>query len=153
MPSPPSPPRSCPTGFDDTLVSGYLDEELTQGDAQRVRLHLEDCAPCRQMYAELGEIRAASRSTPFRPPPDDGWDERPRGSLSLVSRNVGWLLLGVWAVVVVGVALWALATSPGTLLEKLIPVSVGGAVVLLFLSVLLDRLRTLKTDRYRRVQK
>ena len=35
-------------GFDEALISGYLDGELTQGDAQRVRVHLEDCAVCQR---------------------------------------------------------------------------------------------------------
>lgn len=143
----------CPTDFDQTLLSGYLDRELTQGESQRVRLHLEGCAHCREVLAELDRLREATRTTPFRPPPDDGWDERPRGLASLLSRSLGWTVVLVWAAVVLGFALWQLATAPENLWVKLLIAAPAAGAVLLFLSVLLDRLRALETDRYRRVLK
>jgi anti-sigma factor RsiW len=143
----------CPTAFDDTLLSGYLDKELTQGDDQRVRLHLEDCANCRATLDELERLRAASRSTPFVPVPDDQWDERPRGPLSGFARRLGWVMIIGWVAVLAGLAVWEFVVSPGALGPKLLTAAAVGGPVLLFVSVLLDRLRTLKTDRYRSVLK
>lgn len=143
----------CPAAFDQTLLSGYLDRELTQGESQRVRLHLEDCAACREELAELARLRAATRATPFRPPGDDGWDERPRGLPSLLTRRLGWTLVLAWAAVIVCFAVWQLVTAPEDLGVKLLVASPTAGVALLFLSVLFDRLRTYKTDRYRRVLK
>jgi predicted anti-sigma-YlaC factor YlaD len=143
----------CPTGFDEALLSGCLDGELTQIDVERVHLHLEDCAACRSLFDELRRVREASRSTPFQPAPDDQWDERPRGPLSLVARRVGWVMVVAWVVVVAAFAAWQLATSPEGLGVKLLIFSCIAGPALLLLSVLVDRLRTLKTDRYRRVLK
>jgi predicted anti-sigma-YlaC factor YlaD len=143
----------CPTKFDQTLLSGHLDRELTQGEGQRVRLHLEDCAACREELADLARLRQATRTTPFRPPEDDGWDERPRGLSSLLTRRLGWTMVLAWAAVILVFAVWQLATAPEDLGVKLLVASPTAGVVLLFLSVLLDRLRTYKTDRYRRVLK
>jgi anti-sigma factor RsiW len=145
--------KRCPTAFDDTLLSGYLDRELTQGDAQRVRLHLEDCATCRATLDELSRLRAASRSTLFVPVPDDQWDERPRGPLSGFARRLGWVIVIGWLTVLTGLAVWELVVSPGALGPKLLTVAAVGGPVLLFVSVLVDRLRTLETDRYRSVLK
>lgn len=143
----------CPTGFHEALLSGSLDGELTQADAQRVRLHLEDCAACRSLYEELLRVRTASRGTSFQPVPDDQWDERPRGPVSLAARRLGWVMLIAWIVVVAAFAAWQLATSPEGLGVKLLIFSCVAGPVLLFVSVLVDRLRTLKTDRYRGVLK
>jgi predicted anti-sigma-YlaC factor YlaD len=143
----------CPTKFDQTLLSGHLDRELTQGEGQRVRLHLEDCAACREELADLARLRQATRTTPFLPPGDDGWDERPRGLPSLLTRRLGWTMVLAWAAVVLAFAVWQLATAPEDLGVKLLVASPTAGVALLFLSVLLDRLRTYKTDRYRRVLK
>ena len=41
----------------DEMLSGYLDGELTQGDRQRVQLHLESCAKCRTAFDEMAELR------------------------------------------------------------------------------------------------
>lgn len=143
----------CPNGFDQTLLSGHLDRELTQADDQRTRLHVEDCPDCRRQLADIANVREATMNTQFAPPKDDSWNEDPKGALSTTSRGLGWLFLILWLVGVAGIALWGLLTTPGDLLVKILVLSglLGGA--LLFLSVLIDRLRTMKTDRYRRVQK
>ncbi len=143
----------CPAAFDDALLSGYIDRELTQAGAQRVRLHLEDCAACRAILDELSGLRSASRSTPFVPVPDDQWDERPRGTLSLVARRLGWGIVVAWLVVLAGLGVWELLVAPGSLGVKLLAAAAVGGPALLGVSVLVDRLRALPTDRYRSVLK
>ena len=82
----------CGRRFSEELLSGYLDGALTQGEDQRVRLHLEDCAACRALYAELRTMRETTMKTRFVLPADDQWDERPRSSLSRLFRGTGWTL-------------------------------------------------------------
>ena len=140
-------------GFDEALVSGYLDGELTQGEAQRVRLHLEDCAECRTMTDELRRLKEATMTTGFRVPDDTRWDEAPRGRGSGFFRNFGWLILLAWVVGMLGYGLWQVAIDTEDLFEVVIVFGFWLGLGLVFLSVLIDRLKTLKTDRYRRVQK
>jgi len=144
---------TCPDRFDQTLLSGHLDGELTQGDEQRVRIHLEDCADCRAHYEELKQLREATMTTHLDPPRDLQWDERPRGHLSGLSRGFGWLILIVWAAGTAGFALWQLATEPEAFAEKLIVFGGLFGVGLLFVSILIDRLRSARTDPYREVKK
>lgn len=148
-----APSSQCPTGFDEELLTGYLDGALTQGESQRVRLHLEDCEPCRQLYQEMQTVREATMSTRFIIPPDDQWKEIPRTLASRLFRGGGWLLLLVWAAVAGTFALWQLATAPVGALEKSLVFTGLSGVGMLFVSILLDRLKSLKTDRYTRVEK
>jgi len=147
------PAASCGRRFDEELLSGYLDGALTQGERQRVRLHLEDCPACRAELAEMTDLREAAMSTRFALPADDQWNEAPRGAVSRLSRGTGWLLVVVWIVAVAGFALWELATGPASLVEKLLVFAGLSGAALLFVSVLVDRLRTWPVDRYRRVPK
>ena len=144
---------NCPDRFDQTLLSGHLDGELTQADEQRVRIHLEDCAVCRASYEELSELREATMTTQLDQPRDLQWDERPRGLFSSLSRGFGWLGLVIWAAGTAGFALWQLATGSEGLMEKLIVFGGLFGIGLLFVSILIDRLRTVRTDPYREVQK
>ena len=139
--------------FDETLISGYLDGELTQAEDQRVRLHLEDCAHCREQAEALIRIREAAMSTDFPLPDDRQWDETPRGGPSSFLRNVGWMVMILWVAGLAGFAVWQLIRSPEGLAEKLLVFGFWLGLGLVFLSVLIDRLRTMKTDRYRRVEK
>ena len=138
--------------FDEALLSGYLDGELTQADAQRVRLYLEDNPEARRELDALQEMRDAARTTRFAIP-DEGWDESPRTPVSSVARKTGWLLVLAWSIGMTLLALWAFITSPESLWAKLLAAGPFLGFGFLFVSVLLDRIRSAKSDRYRRVEK
>jgi anti-sigma factor RsiW len=143
----------CGRGFDEELLSGYVDRALSQGDRQLVELHLEDCAACRSLLAELGAMRQAARGTIFVVPADEQWRELPRTTSSRLLRLGGWGLLLAWLAAVTVLAVVELSRAGLPVWERLM---VGGAVagfLLLLLSVLLDRLHDMKTDRYQRVQR
>lgn len=147
-------PAACGRRFPEELFSGYLDRALTQGEEQRVEVHLEDCAACRGLFAELAALRETAMTTEFLVPADDRqWDERPQSALSRLLRGGGWLLVVAWILAVAGFAAWEVATSPAGLLVKLFVFGGASGAALLFFSVLADRLRALPIDRYRRIQK
>jgi predicted anti-sigma-YlaC factor YlaD len=143
----------CPTGFDETLLSGHLDGELTQAAGQRVQLHLEDCEHCRRLFGELAAMREAAMSTEFKNPDDRQWDERPQTRTSFALRGVGWLVVVLWAIGLSGFALWHLWQGTDNLGERVLVFGGLSGFALLFVSVLLDRVRTARTDRYREVEK
>jgi predicted anti-sigma-YlaC factor YlaD len=143
----------CPTTFDETLISGYLDGELTQADDQRVRLHLRRCDHCRRLFDEMTTIREAAMTTRFQMPADDQWNESPRGGVSWATRGVGWLMAVVWAVSITGFGLWHAWHGTQSLLERLLVFGGLSAFALLLISVVLDRISTWKTDRYRGVKR
>ena len=138
--------------FDDALISGYLDGELTQEEAQLVRIHLEDCVTCRKTADEMSRIREATMGSQFHVPQDTQWDEAPRGSTSRLLRDAGLVIGLAWLVAVIGYLLVELVGS-----EDLVGILlVGGLLVsagLILASALLDRRDALKSDRYRRVKK
>jgi predicted anti-sigma-YlaC factor YlaD len=143
----------CPTSFDETLISGHFDGELTQAAAQKVRLHLEECEHCRTVLGELRTLRETTLSTEFHTPDDSQWDERPRTGLSFAARGTGWIIAVVWAVFFAGYSLWQFWQGSANLVERLLVFGGLSALALLFTSVLLDRLRAARTDPYREVEK
>ena len=139
--------------FDESLLSGFLDGALTQSDEQKVRLHLEDSVEARRVLEELRSVRVLTLDAEFAAVPDDQWDERPRGAVSSASFRVGWLLMSIWIIVSAGVGLWLFAIGPDHLLSKIVVFTGLSGVGLLFLSVLTDRIRRLRSDRYRGVER
>jgi len=141
-------------GFDKALISGYLDGELTQGDTQRVRLHLEECAECSQMADELRRLKEATMTTEFQVPEDTQWDETPRNAASRILQNSGWALAIAWVVGIVAYLVWQIATDAESIrLEAMLSFAILLALGLIVLSALIDRLKTRKTDPYRKVKK
>ena len=139
--------------IDEELLSGYLDGQLSHRDMQRVRLHLEQDPDSRRLIGEMRALRETALATPFTAPADDVWPELPKTRASRWSRSLGWLLMIAWMVVVTSLALWRFLSSTGDPLEIFLVLGLPGAFVLLFVSVLLDRLKTLSGDRYRDVHR
>jgi anti-sigma factor RsiW len=138
--------------FDEALLSGYLDGELTQEEAQRARIHLEDCATCQETASEMSRIREATMDSQFHAPQDMQWDESPRGAASRVLRNAGLVIGLAWLLGIVVYLIVELAGSEdvlGVLLVAGFVLSAG----LILASAFLDRREARKTDRYRRVEK
>jgi predicted anti-sigma-YlaC factor YlaD len=136
------------------MLSAYLDGELTQADAQRVRIHLEDCAECRRALEELGRVRELARDLRFVEPPEGKMDELENKVSVRAPRRLGWLLLILGLAGWTGYAAYLFVTDPATATwEKLLTgaVIIGG--VLLLVSVLRQRLLELPHDRYRGVKR
>lgn len=139
--------------FDEALVSGHLDGELTQQDEQMVRLHLEDCAECRSLADDMKRLRKATMTTEFNVPEDTQWDEHPRSRISAWFRRIGWFVSIVWAVSLAGWLSWLVASEAENWFEAALWFAVLAGAGLLLLSVLIDRLRDRRTDPYRKVEK
>lgn len=144
---------ACNRPFDETLLTGHLDGALPQSQAQRVRLHLEDCPTCRSLIEEMTALRETALSTHFVQPKEDRWPELPQTRASWLGRFTGWTLLIAWLLVVSGLALWNFISQTGDPLEIFLVLGLPGAFALLFLSVLIDRLRDLENDRYRGIHR
>ena len=144
---------NCGRSFDEALLTGYLDGVLTQADDQRVRLHLEDCAGCRRLIDEMSEAREATMTTRFELPTDDQWNEAPRGLASRLTFSLGWVLLLIWAVGMLGLAVGHLWSQAMPLTEKLLLFGGISGGALLLVSVLIDRLKAMRNDPYRRVER
>ncbi len=146
-------PDACGRTFDEAFLSGYLDQALVQGDEQRVRVHLEDCVSCRTLLEDLTSMRDATMSSTFATPRDEEWSETPRTGASRLLRNLGWPLVTIWLVLVVGFGLWDTWRDAENLFEGVLLVGGVSGVGLLLVSAFLDRRQAMKRDRYREVRK
>ena len=136
--------------FDEEMLSGFLDGTLPHRDMQRMRLQLEEYPELRRELDEMRAIRETALGTRFVAPEPEIWGELPKTKASYFSRSLGWMVLCSWLIVVTGMALWRFLSSHEDPLEIFIVLGLPGAMFLLFMSVLMDRLSTLRDDRYHR---
>jgi len=142
----------CNRNFPEEFLTGYLDQALTQEDSQRVRLHLEECPECAEIYEDMSKMREATMATEFESE-DVQWEETPRSGLSRLLRILGLFLLLGWLIVLLGLTLWLPQDSQALWWTRWISASGISGTALVFFSVLIDRLRVKKTDRYLGVKK
>ena len=136
------------------VLSGFIDGELTQQDAQRVRIHLDRCDHCRIEHESLVDIRRKVGEANLSNVHRDVWREGMNDKGVKATRGIGWLLFLGGILVAAGVVLYELVTSDWTLslTETLIVGGVYGGLLLLFISVLRQRLIERKTDKYKDVE-
>ncbi len=136
------------------MLSAYLDGELVQADDQRVRIHLEDCADCKEELRQLKTLQQAASTTRFARPTEVEMEQSEKRMSVRAPRLAGWVLLLVGAVLWVGYGIYMFITNP---VELTLGNLIAGATVigfaLLFISVLQQRLLELPKDRYRGVKK
>ena len=136
------------------MLSGYIDGELTQQDRQRVRVHCERCDECRALLDELTELRARIGNARLSDVDQDRWRETMDDTTVKATRGIGWLLLIGGALIGIGVGVIEILSSESSLslIEKLIVGGIYGGLLLIFISVLRQRLIERKTDKYKDVE-
>ena len=146
--------RLTPGNHVEELLSGFIDGELTQQERQRVRLHCESCSECESNLAELRAMRKKVGAAQLSDRDQDSWREAMNDTATRTARGLGWLLLIGGALLAVGVGLYEFVLSLPTLgtMEKLIVIGIYGGLLLIFGSVVRQRLIERKTDKYKDVE-
>jgi hypothetical protein len=136
------------------LLSGYIDSELTQQDRQRVRLHCEQCRECAEQLEELQALRGKVAQSTLSDVGKEVWRETTNDVTAKASRSIGWLLFIGGLLIAAGVALFEFVKQMDSMSPRAILIVGGiyGGLLLLFISVLRQRLVERKTDRYKDVE-
>jgi predicted anti-sigma-YlaC factor YlaD len=135
-------------------LSGYIDRELTQQEAQKVELHLATCNECREVLEELQLAKQAAEDLDIQQPSREEWKEMEHHILERATRGVGWIILIVWSIATSAYGALHYALSPTEpLFQKILIFGLFLGFALIFFSVLMERVRESRTDRYRGVQK
>jgi predicted anti-sigma-YlaC factor YlaD len=134
-------------------LSGYIDGELTQQQRQRVALHCETCAECRELLEELETLRERMGRARLSRVGEDKWRETMNDNTVNTLQSIGWVLLiggaiGLFLLFLHGVFIES-GMSTG---EKMIFFGIYGGLGALLVSVLRQRMVESKTDKYKDVE-
>lgn len=133
------------------MLSGYLDDELDEEERSQLENHLATCSQCKTELESMTELLAVSGDIDIDMPSDEVWDEFLEKVYNRLERRTGWMLFVIGVVALGLVGLYYLVTtdwaSPGV--KMTVEIGLAG-LLLLFVSVLRQRLFLRKSDRYSR---
>lgn len=137
-------------------LSGFLDGELTQQQSQRVQIHLDTCAHCKRLHADLKQMKEQMRQLSYPISDEDMLAALESDLVASSTESIGWTLLVIAAVIAAvsgTVALFLFFAAPDVpgYVKVFNGLFVFGSLSL-FLSVLRQRLMTYKKDKYRKVK-
>ena len=140
------------------LLMGYLDDELTNEQKQKLNEHLSRCSQCATELEEFKKIKTITDQVTLLEPEDRLWQDYWTGIYNRIERNLGWILLSIAGILI-------LISGGFKLIEELIQDPAIGitlkiglllliiAMAVLFVSILRERLYFWKSDRYKDVRR
>ena len=135
------------------LLSGYLDGELTQQEAQKVMLLLDSDSEYKSLHDEMLVMRQEIQSLSLQDNELEHLDKLLKEPVAQTSRIFGFALIAIASVILVGFVMYSVFINAA--ISLLVKASIGllglGSLFLLF-SVLRQRMIVSKTDKYNRVK-
>ncbi len=138
------------------LLVRYVDGELTPAEKEKLEAHLKQCPECRADLQNLEKWKEVNQEMKSKLLPDMAWEEYWQHIYNRLERGVAWILISLGAIIILGYAVLdfvqsVLRSAELTSLEKwgILLLSLG--FVVLFISVLREKLMVRRHDKYRRI--
>jgi hypothetical protein len=136
------------------LLVGLLDRELNPQETAEVNEHLVRCSECREEYERLRETSGKLETLTFEEPSDEELRRLWRNPFSRLSRVCGLFLVIAGYIALIGYALFELFTEGKEAIW--IKFSIAAIVIgfiMLFILVVLERVKTYGKDPYREIKR
>ena len=137
------------------MAGAYLDGELPEEDRRRFEEHLASCDACRTELAELKRLTEDLNMMRFKEPGDEELQRYWAGVYNRLERGIGWILLSAGAILTLCYGAFKIIEemirdpAVSVILKVGVCALIAGLVVL-FVSLLRERLVVRKVDRYSR---
>jgi len=140
------------------LMMAYLDNELNDQQKRAFEEHLAGCPDCTRELAQFRKLKRMTDCVAFVEPEDRIWDQYWGNVYNRIERGAGWLLFSVAAIILFiygGFQLIEHIIDDPTVgvLMKIGLLALLGGLVILFVSVLRERVYFWSRDRYRDVRR
>ena len=135
------------------MITGYLDGELSPEQDQRLQSHLSTCQECSGELANLRDLKENLAMIKFKEPTDAELERYWKSIYNRLERGLAWILFSAGAIIVLCYGGFKLIEQTikdpniGLLLKIGLTALVFGAVIL-FVSLLRERLTVRKVDKY-----
>ena len=135
------------------LLMGLLDSELLEKERASIERHLKECLECKRELKEFQRMKGVVESMKYKGPPDEVWEKYWSKVYNRLERGLAWILVSIGTIILLFYggfkAVEGLIKDPtiGVFLKVAILILLAGLVIL-FVSVIRERVFTYKRDKY-----
>jgi hypothetical protein len=140
------------------LMTGALDGELSPLEQEEFERMLAGSVERQREWSEQKKLKELTMQMRFNDPPEEVWDHYWTSVYGRLERRVAWVLVSIGGMVVLfyGMfkateSIWADPQLPRLVKGAILALMAGG--IILFVSVLREKLFTRKGDKYREIQR
>lgn len=140
------------------MLMGYLDGELSAGESSEIEKHLNECTECSEELGQFRKLKEITDDISLNEPEDRIFEQYWSCVYNRIERRLGWILLSVSGTILV-IYLGFMAIEAIVKDHTISIVLKGGllmfyaSLVILFFSVLREKLHFRKKDRYKDVRR
>ena len=142
------------------LLMAFIDGELDDATRQTVEAHVQSCAARRDELQRWQQLKGVTDMARLAKPPDAVWERYWTGVYNRLERNIGWILASLGAIICLSWAAWEFSqkfvdefllnpAEPLILRVGVVALILGG--IILFVSILRERLTLRRSERYKEI--
>ena len=140
------------------LIVKHTDGQLSPAEESELKNHIKTCADCREDLEEQTSWKGVSETMKNQLLPDMAWDEYWQHLYNKLERGISWILISIGAILLIGFAVIRflaeiLNSTDISTFEKVGILTLTFGFVILFVSVVREKLMARKHDKYREVQR
>ncbi len=136
------------------LMMGMMDNELSNEELIRLNDHMSRCASCREEFEQLKKTSSKLDGIDIKKPDEEIVEKAWRSPYSKLTKNFGILLIVAgWLVMILYGAYEFIVTKETASIPKYASVIILVGILILFIAVLRDRIRSYGNDPYKEVEK
>jgi len=139
-------------------LSGYIDDELSTDERRDFEAHLTGCTECRKELDSFRKLKEVTGAMKYADIPEQVWEGYWADIYRRLERGLGWVFISIGVIVILSFGCFHLLNdfflNPDE--PVLLKIGIGFGiigVIILFVSLIRERLFASKRDRYDEVER
>ncbi len=139
-------------------LMGLIDNEISGEEKEDLLKHIEGCPSCKKIYNEFRTLKKETKEMKFKKLPEIYWDDYWTHVYNRMERGIGWILLSIGIIVLFSYGGYEILRDFFLDPQKPFLLKIGtgtltAGMIVLFVSVLREKLLIRKIDKYRSVER
>lgn len=140
------------------LINKWIDGEISGSEKAELERHLQTCRNCRNEFEKFQKLKEETVQMKKQLFPDMAWDEYWNHLYNRMERGIAWILVSIAAIIFLGFAAYHfiidfLQSAEIPFVEKFAVTTLIAGGLILFVSVLREKLMIRKHDKYKEIQR
>ncbi|MBD3224912.1 MAG: hypothetical protein GF313_09290 [Caldithrix sp.] len=140
------------------LMMGRIDDELDDGQNRLLDEHLKSCNACQQQWNTFVHLKERTGNMAFKSLPDMYWDDYWQKVYNRIERGISWIFVSVGAIILIVYGFYESLSQFFN--DPTVPIIIklgigilGVGFIILFVSIVREKLMVRKVDKYRSVKR
>ena len=139
-------------------IMGLIDNELSEEQASILQAHIKECKECSNIYNSFTQLKKGTNEMAIKKLPEMYWDDYWNHVYNRIERGFSWILISIGAMLILAFGSYEIMRDFYLNPSKPLILKIGSGVliagvIVLFVSVLREKLMIRKVDKYRSVER